>query len=77
MKKSLLVLLISCIDVEKLALGLIEGIGEEELKKLVAKTATPVDDAILPVVLSVLNPVIEELIKTNAAKLKSLVEGLA
>lgn len=69
MKKDL-ALLLECIDLEKLALVIIEGIGEQALKDLAAKSATPIDDAILAVLLPSINPAIEALVKAKIEALK-------
>ena len=71
MGKDLVKLLIDCIDLEKLVLGLVEGIGEKALKDVVAKSATPIDDAVVAVILPALNPALEALIKSEIAKLKA------
>ena len=71
MGKDLVKLLVECIDLEKLVLGLVEGIGEKALKDVVAKSATPIDDAVVAVILPALNPALEALIKSEIAKLKA------
>jgi hypothetical protein len=57
--KDLEKLLIECVDLEKLVLGLVEGIAEEALKEVAAKSSTPIDDAVLAVLLPALNPALE------------------
>jgi hypothetical protein len=71
MKSELIKLLIDCIDLEKLALGLLEDVAEKALKEAVAKTATPIDDAVIAVLLPALNPAVEALIKAKVAELKA------
>lgn len=71
MKEKLLKLLVESIDLEKLALGLVEEIGEQALKDAAAKSATPIDDAVLAVLLPALNPAIEALVKAKVAELKA------
>jgi hypothetical protein len=73
MGKELLALLVSCIDLEKLVLGLVEGIGEKALKDVAAKSATPIDDAVLAVLLPAINPAIESLLKAEIDKLKAAI----
>jgi hypothetical protein len=64
-------LVLECIDLEKLAIGLVEGIGEEALKEVVAKSATPIDDAIVAMLLPAMNPVIEAMVKAKVAAIKA------
>ena len=71
MKADLVKLLLDSVDLEKLALGLIEGIGEQALKDAVAKSATPIDDALVAMILPALNPALEELVKKQVADLKA------
>lgn len=71
MNKDLMKLLVDCIDLEKLAIGLVEGIAEQALKDAVAKTASPLDDAAVAMVLPALNPAMETLIKKQIADLKA------
>jgi hypothetical protein len=76
MKKVLLALLLSCIDLEKLVIGLVEGVGEEALKEAAAKTATPLDDAALAILLPAINPAMETIVKAKVAALKASVEAM-
>lgn len=71
MKNEILHLLVDCIDLEKLALGLVKDIGEKALKEIAAKTATPIDDGVLAVLLPALNPALEQIIKEKVAELKA------
>jgi activator of 2-hydroxyglutaryl-CoA dehydratase len=71
MQKDLVKLLAECIDMEKLAIGLVEGIAEQALKDAVAKSATPIDDAVVAMILPALNPAMEDLIKKQIADLKA------
>lgn len=73
MKQELLKLLVESIDLEKLAIGLIEQIGEEALKEAAKKSPTPIDDAVLALILPAINPAIEELVKKKIAELKAQV----
>ena len=70
MKNELVKLLIESIDLEKLALGLVKDIAEVALKEAVAKSSTPIDDAVVAILLPALNPAIEALIKAKVAELK-------
>jgi len=72
MEKELLKLLLDCIDLEKLVLGLVEGIGEEALKDLAKKSATPIDDSVLAILLPAINPALEVLVKAKIAELKAV-----
>lgn len=69
--KDLQKLLLECIDLEKLALGLVKGIGEKALVEAAAKSETKIDDAVLAMLLPALDPVIEEFIKKEVADLKA------
>ena len=69
----LLKLLIESIDLEKLVIGLVEGIGEQALKDIALKSSTPIDDAVLAVLIPALNPALEALVKTKVAELKASV----
>lgn len=71
MKQDLLKLLFDCVDLEKLVLGLVEGLGEQALKDAVAKSATPIDDAVVAVLLPALNPALESLVKAQVEALKA------
>jgi hypothetical protein len=71
--KPILHLLLECIDIEKLAIGLIEGIGEQALKDVAAKSATPIDDAVLAILLPAINPALESLLKSKIAELKGAI----
>jgi len=71
MKKDLVKLLVECIDLEKLVIGLVKDLGEEALKEAVAKTATPIDDAAVAMILPALNPALEALIKKEVEALKA------
>jgi hypothetical protein len=71
MKAELVKLLVESIDLEKLVIGLIEGVGEQALKDVVAKSVTPLDDAAVAMILPALNPAIESLIKAKVAELKA------
>lgn len=70
MKAELVKLLLDCIDLEKLVLGLVEGIGEKALKDAAAKSASPIDDTVVAMILPALNPALESLIKAKIAELK-------
>ena len=65
-----LALIVNCIDLEKLAFVIIEGIGEKALKDAVAKSATPIDDAIVAMLLPAINPAMEAFVKEKIAELK-------
>lgn len=67
----LLKLLLESIDLEKLILGLVEGVGEELLKEAAAKSATPIDDAVLAMLLPAINPALEAIVKSQVEKLKA------
>jgi len=71
MKKDLIKLLVESIDLEKLILGVVEGIGEQALKDAVAKSATPIDDAVVAMILPALNPALEDLVKKEVEALKA------
>lgn len=71
MKHELIKLLVESIDIEKLAIGLIEGLGEQAIKDAAAKSPTPIDDAALAMILPAINPALEELIKKKVAELKA------
>ena len=71
MKKDLVKLLVECVDLEKLVIGLIEGIGEQALKDAVAKSASPIDDAAVAMILPALNPAMEALVKKEIEALKA------
>jgi hypothetical protein len=73
--KEVLKLVVDCIDLEKLVIGLVEGVGEKALMEVVKKTATPIDDAVLAVLLPTINPTIEALIKEKVAELKKIIEA--
>jgi hypothetical protein len=70
-KKDLVKLLVECVDLEKLVIGLIEGIGEQALKDAVAKSASPIDDAAVAMILPALNPAMEALVKKEIEALKA------
>jgi hypothetical protein len=70
MKLELIKLVVDCIDLEKLVIGLVKDIGEQALKDAVAKTATPLDDAAVAMILPAINPALESLIKAKVAELK-------
>jgi len=66
-----LALIVNCIDLEKMALTIFEGIGEQALKDVVAKSSTSVDDAIVAMLLPAINPAVESFIKAKIAELKA------
>ena len=70
MEKELLKLLVESIDFEKLLIGLVEKIAEQALKDLAAKSETPIDDALVAIILPALNPALELVVKTQVEKLK-------
>ena len=70
MKQELLALVFESIDLEKLCIGIVH-LGEKEAAEAAAKTATPVDDAIIAVAVPALNPLIESYIKKGVASLKA------
>ena len=72
--KEVISLVVSCIDIEKLVIGLIEGIAEEALKEVVSKTATPFDDMAMEMICKQFNPVMESLIKKKIESLKASLE---
>jgi hypothetical protein len=71
MKDELLKLLVESIDLEKLVLGLVEGIGEKALLEAVAKSENKIDDAVVALILPAIKPSLEALIKAKVAELKA------
>lgn len=71
MKQEIVKLLVESIDLEKLVLGLVVGIGEEALIEAAKKSPTPIDDAALAMILPAINPALEEIIKKKIAELKA------
>ena len=71
MKEKLIKVLLDSIDLEKLAVGLVEEVLEQAIKDAVAKTATPIDDAVVAMILPALNPALEALIKKEVDALKA------
>jgi hypothetical protein len=72
--KEVLSLVVSCIDIEKLVIGLIEGIGEEALREVVLKSPTLFDDMAFEMICKQFNPVMESLIKKKIESLKASLE---
>lgn len=62
---------LEAIDLEKLAVGIIDRLLEPALDNLVASTATPVDDAIKAVVYGPLEAELKKLIAKEIADLKA------
>jgi len=77
MKAALIKVLLESIDLEKLAIGLVESVLEQAIKDAVAKTATPIDDAVIAMLLPALNPSLEALIKKEVDSLKASIQPIA
>jgi hypothetical protein len=77
MKKELMKTLVECIDLKKLANGIVDDVIEEALKKVVADSANTVDDmavaALWPLVEIEVKKLIEE--KLDLSKLLKLEEA--
>jgi len=71
MKDQLIKLLLESIDLEKLVIGLVKDVGEKALVEAAAKSPTPIDDAVLAMLLPALNPALEAMIKAKIAELKA------
>lgn len=71
MKVDVKKLVLDSIDLEKLAFALIDEVVEPALKEAVAKSATPIDDAILGVLYPVVEAEIKKLVAAKIAELKA------
>ena len=63
MKEELLKVLVSSIDLKKMATGLIDEVIEEALKKVVADSSNPIDDMVMATLWPVLEKEIKKLIE--------------
>lgn len=69
--KQLIAVAVEAIDLEKLAVGLIDKVLEPALDKLVAKSENKIDDAVKAMVYAPLEAELKELIAKEVAELKA------
>jgi hypothetical protein len=71
MKVDVKKILLDSIDVEKLAFALIDDVVEVAVKEAIAKSATPIDDAVVAMLWPTIEVEVKKLISAKIAELKA------